>query len=94
MATKITRPGDIRSPLLGAHQTQDLGCPTSTATKEYPTTFAAITPECQNIPRVLIQNAFDGMVDPDVADVKMMAEIRSLMNDFMENLFSLEIKHI
>ena len=51
--------------LLGLHQTQDLGCPTGSATNESTNIrqlFEAVAREWQNIHWVLIQNACDGMV--------------------------------
>ena len=88
MATKITRPGDIKFLLLGIHQTQDVGCPTGSGTNNL----------LQRLPqnaRTSLRCLFKAMgLLTDVADAKMLVKIRSLLNNFIDNFFSLKMNYI
>ena len=90
MATKITRSGNIRLLLLGVRQTQDLECPTSSATYNF---LQGLHENSRTSLGCLFGTPSREWLT-NVANVKMLVEIRSLINKFMKDFFSFEIKHI
>ena len=73
--------------LLGVHQTQDLGCPTGSATNEYPTTFCSSYMRMPEHSLCTYSKRLQMEWLTNVPDVKMLAEICSLINNFIKDFF-------